>query len=199
MKPIEFFFDFSSPYGYFCSKQIDALAAQFGRTVCWRPYLMGAVMKVTERKPLVQIPMVNEYSLHDLERTARFFQIPFKLPSKFPVATIAPCRAYYWLNQRDSEQAKALAQAMFSAYFVHDELISQPAVVVAIGERNGLDADELSAALADEEVKQLLRTATDNAIEKKIFGSPFVVVDGEKFWGHDRLAQVEKWLETGGW
>ena len=58
---------------------------------------------------------------------------------------------------------------------------------------------ELAAALADPAVKQRLKHETDGAAQAGVFGSPFVIVDGEPFWGADRLDQVERWLATGGW
>ena len=196
---IDFYFDFSSPYGYFSSEKIDELAKRCGSEVVWRPYLMGAVMKITERKPLVQIPMVNEYSGRDLHRLARFHGIEFNIPSNFPVATVAACRAYYWLNQNDTAKAKQLAQALFRAYFIEDKLISKSDVVIDIATKIDIDSTSLSSALNDLDVKNLVREATDDAIAQKVFGSPFFVVDGEPFWGHDRLDQLEAWVKTGGW
>ncbi len=199
MNSIDFYFDFSSPYGYFSSEKIEEIADKYNRTVNWKPYLMGAVMKITERKPLVQIPMVNEYSARDLLRTARYEDIPFSIPSKFPVATVAACRAYYWVAQQDQEKAKELCHALFRAYFEKDQLISDSKVVQQIAVGVGVDSMQLSQALQDDQVKLLVRKATDEAISKNVFGSPFFVTDSEPFWGHDRLGQLEAWLKTGGW
>ena len=68
--PIEFYFDFSSPYGYLASERIDEIAARHGRDVTWRPYLMGVAMKVTGSSPVVNRPMLGPYSRHDMERSA---------------------------------------------------------------------------------------------------------------------------------
>lgn len=197
--PIDFYFDFSSPYGYFSSQAIERIASRHGRQVAWRPYLMGAVMKLTGRKPLVHIPLLDDYSKRDLLRGAKCFDIEFSIPSEFPIATIAPCRAFYWLSQQDAEQGKRLAHAIFRAYFVDDRLISDPAVIIEIASDLGVNQDAISEALASQEIKDMLRAATDTAIQRKVFGSPFFLIDDEPFWGHDRLPQIEKWLETGGW
>ena len=197
--PIEFYFDFSSPYGYFSSEKIEQLAQRCGRTVIWRPYLMGAVMKITERKPLIQIPMLNEYGMRDLKRIARYENISFRIPSQFPIATVAACRAYYWLSQDEVDKAKELAHALFRAYFVDDQLISKPETVIGIASKIGIDPSGVETALQDDEVKLKVREVTDSAIEQSIFGSPFFIVDGEPFWGHDRLEQVEAWAKSGGW
>jgi 2-hydroxychromene-2-carboxylate isomerase len=62
-----------------------------------------------------------------------------------------------------------------------------------------LDRAQVVAALGEPAVKERLKTEVDAAIERGVFGSPYIVVDGEPFWGADRLDQVEKWLATGGW
>ena len=72
LQPIDFYFDFSSPYGYFASTQIDALAAKFKREVTWRPFLLGVVFKVSGAKPLIELPLKGDYFKHDFERTAGF-------------------------------------------------------------------------------------------------------------------------------
>lgn len=197
--PIDFYFDFSSPYGYFAATKIDAVAARHGRDVTWRPILLGAVFKVSGQQPLPSIPLKGEYTKRDFDRFARFLGVPFKLPAKFPIAGQTPSRAFYWLNERDPRAAKKLALALFHAYFVNGLDISSPDVTVEVGAGLGLGTTELEMALSDAAVKDRLRREVDAAIAKGIFGSPYIVVDGEPFWGADRLDQVEKWLETGGW
>jgi 2-hydroxychromene-2-carboxylate isomerase len=198
-KPIDFYFDFSSPYGYFASTKIDDLAAKHGRSVTWRPILLGAVFKITGGQPLPTIPLKGSYAAHDLARSARLFQVPFKLPSRFPIASTAPSRAYYWLSDRDPALAKKVAHALYHAYFVEDRDISNPEVTGDIAARLGVEKVGLTQALNDPAVKERLRIEVDAAIERGVFGSPYIVVDAEPFWGSDRLDQVERWLETGGW
>jgi 2-hydroxychromene-2-carboxylate isomerase len=179
--------------------KIDELAAKYGRTVTWRPILLGAVFKVTGGQPLPTIPLKNSYSAHDLARSARLLQVPYKLPTKFPIGTTAPARACYWVGDKDPALAKKLAQALYRAYFVEDRDISNPEVTGNVAAKLGVDKAELLQALNDPAVKERLKTEVDAAIERGVFGSPYIVVDGEPFWGSDRLDQVDKWLETGGW
>ena len=82
--PIEFYFDFSSPYGYIAATSISALAARHGRGVEWKPMLLGAVFKVTGSGPLPSLPLKGDYALRDMPRTARFHGVPFKMPEPFP-------------------------------------------------------------------------------------------------------------------
>ena len=197
--PIEFFFDFASPYGYIASHRIDEIAAGHEREVAWRPYLMGAGFKITGRKPLVEHPMVNEYAYRDLKRTARLYDVPFKLPDPFPVATVAACRAYYWMLDQDTDTAKQLARDLYRTYFAKGRNIANSDEVLSVAEAGGIDRDALGAALQDPIVKQRVRDVTDNALKRNIFGSPFIIIDGEPFWGVDHLGQADRWLETGGW
>lgn len=198
-QPIEFYFDFSSPYGYFAAAKIEALAAKHQRNTIWRPMLLGAVFKITGQQPLTTIPLKGSYAQHDLIRSARWFGVPFKMPSKFPVSSTAPCRAYYWLHDRDPDAAKTLAQALYRAYFAEDRDISNPEVTANVAAKLGHDKDAVTQAINDPAVKERLKSEVDAAIERGIFGSPYIIVDGEPFWGSDRLDQIEQWLAKGKW
>ncbi len=197
--PIDFYFDFSSPYGYFASAKIDALGAKYGREVVWRPYLLGVAMKVTGGAPLPSIPMKGDYAKRDFARCAKYYGVDYRQPTVFPISSQAPARAFYWLNQTDAKRAKALAAALYRAYFVDDVNISNPEDTVAVCAKFGLDAAAAGAALNDPAVKELVKTEVEKAIARGAFGSPFIFVDGEAFWGADRLEQIEKWLASGGW
>lgn len=198
--PIDFYFDFSSPYGYFASCQVDALAVKHGREAVWRPILLGLVFKVTGGQPLPTLPLKGDYAKRDIPRCGRLYGVPVRIPSRFPVATQAPVRAFYWLHDRDPAKARALAAAVYRAYFVDDADIANPEVIAEIAAAAGVaDRAEALAALGDPAVKERARTETEAAIARGVFGSPFLIVDGEPFWGMDRLPQAARWLETGGW
>ena len=197
--PIEFYFDFSSPYGYLASERIDAIAARHGRDVTWRPYLMGVAMKTTGSTPLVDRPMMGAYSRHDMARSARRLGVPLTFPEPFPIATVAACRAVYWVERTDAAAAKALAQALYRAYFVDGRNISEPDVVADVAGGTGADRDALLAGIQEPAIKDRLKEVTGAAIERGVFGSPFFMVGDEPFWGHDRMDEVDRWLETGGW
>lgn len=197
--PIDFYFDFSSPYGYFAATRIEEIAAKHARSVNWRPILLGAVFKVTKQQPLPTIPLKGDYAKRDLARSARLLGVPFTFPSRFPIATTAACRAYYSVAEHDPTLAKSLALVLYEAYFARDRDISAPETVVEIASGIGISSDALREAIDAPGVKERLRAAVDAAIARGVFGSPYIVVDGEPFWGSDRLDQVERWLTTGGW
>ena len=197
--PIDFYFDFSSPYGYFAANKLDALAAKYDRLVNWRPILLGAVFKLNGQQPLSTIPLKGSYAKHDMLRSARWFGVPFKIPTKFPIGTIAPCRAYYWMQDKDIALAKKFALALYHAYFADDRDISNPEVTANVAAKLGIDKETLTQALNDPAVKERARNEVDAAIERGVFGSPYLVIDGEPFWGADRLDQAEQWMDKGRW
>ena len=196
--PIEFYFDFSSPYSYLASELIDDLAAKYGRKVKWRPMLLGVVFQKTGQPLLVNVPLKGEYSLRDFSRSARYFNVPFKFPAKFPMSTVTLARAYYWLHGQDCQIARSFARAVFHAYWVGGRDISDLAVVKDIAAGLGIGGEALAAGIVTPEIKERLKVETDTAIAKGMCGAPYFVVDGEPFWGADRLPQIEKWLATGG-
>jgi 2-hydroxychromene-2-carboxylate isomerase len=197
--PLDFYFDFSSPYGYFASLQIDDLAARHGREVAWRPFLLGVAFKATGQVPLVQQPLRGPYHRHDFPRTARRLKVPFRLPESFPFLSLAAARAFYWLSDSDPARAKALARAVYRAAFGEGRNVTAAETVAEIAAPLGIDRAALLAAVNDPVNKERLKAETEAAIGRGVFGSPFVIVDGEPFWGSDRLGQVEEWLVTGGW
>jgi 2-hydroxychromene-2-carboxylate isomerase len=198
-EPIDFYFDFASPYGYIASHRIDDIAARHGREVTWRPFLLGVAFQRTGMPLVSEQGIRGEYVLHDFGRCARFYGVPFRIPDVFPIMAVNPSRVYYWRFDQDPAAAKDLVRALWSAYFVDNRDISKAETIAEVAAAQGLDGAAVAAALQDQAVKDRLRQETEAAIERGAFGSPHVIVDGEAFWGNDRLDMVDKWLETGGW
>jgi 2-hydroxychromene-2-carboxylate isomerase len=197
-QPIEFFFDFSSPYGYLASRKIDALGAKYGRAVIWKPILLGAVFKLTGMAPLVSIPIKGDYVQRDFARFARFLGVDFKMPDNFPFSSIHAVRSFWWMEGRDPKGAHDLARHLYNKAFSGNCIASAQAVAAAAAEI-GIDSAALLAGIESQEVKDRTRVENDAAIAQGVFGSPYILIDGEPFWGADRLEQAAKWLETGGW
>ncbi|HVY07345.1 MAG TPA: 2-hydroxychromene-2-carboxylate isomerase [Burkholderiales bacterium] len=197
--PIEFYYDFSSPYGYLASTQIGKLAAKHGRGVIWKPMLLGVAFKATGGVPLPTIPLKGDYAKRDMERTARLMGVPMKIPSKFPISSQSPARVIYWLEPEGAARQEAVTQALYRAYLVEDKDISSPEVTADVAAAAGLDRQKVLEVIADPAIKEKLKQETEAAVQRGVFGSPFIFIDGEPFWGCDRLQQVERWLQTGGW
>lgn len=197
--PIDFYFDFASPYGYFASHEIEKIAKKHRRGVTWRPYLLGVAFRITGMQAGTEIPMRGDYVRADAPRYARLLGLPFSFPESFPMLALAPSRAFYWLHERDAEQAKALAKAIYHAYFGEGRDMSKIEAVAEVAATLGVDPDVMIAAMKGQAVKDKLKDETEKAIALGVFGSPFFVVDGEQFWGADRMWQLDQWLRTGGW
>jgi 2-hydroxychromene-2-carboxylate isomerase len=198
-EPIDFYFEFASPYGYFASLRIDAIAANYDREVRWHPIMLGAALKATGSQPQVRIPIKGDYFKRDVARCARHLGAPFKEPPTMPMNSLAASRAFWWMTDRDSDIAKGLAQAIYHAHWGEGRDMSTVDQVAEVVGNLGVGKAELEAACGDPAIKQRLKDETQRSLDRGVFGSPFIIVDGEPFWGADRLSQVERWLATGGW
>ena len=197
--PVLFYFDFSSPYGYFAAQKIDETVAHFGRRVTWKPIMLGAAMKETGNVSLVDQPIKGDYCRRDWNRLARYMEVPWTMPDKFPIATLTAARAFYWLDDGDPALARKFADVAFHAYFGEGTDITEAETVADIAEPLGVDRDALLTAVQDPAIKERLKIETTQALEAGVFGSPFVIIDGEPFWGSDRLWTIRQWLKSGGW
>jgi 2-hydroxychromene-2-carboxylate isomerase len=197
--PLDFWFDFASPYGYLASTRIDDIAARHGRTVRWRPILLGAVFKVSGMKPVMDQPLRGEYLIHDVPRFARLLGVPLTMPAKVPLNGLAACRAFWWLEPSDPSKAHALAKAIYHAHWGEGRDVAAAEQVAEVAAPLGIPAADLLAGVQEPLVKDRLRAETDEAIRRGVFGAPFIQIDGESFWGADRLDQIDQWLARGGW
>ncbi|MBU1360805.1 MAG: 2-hydroxychromene-2-carboxylate isomerase [Gammaproteobacteria bacterium] len=197
---MEFFFDFVSPYAYLASTRIDALAAEHGREVDWKPTLIGVtILKVMGMKPLMDTPLKSSYIAHDKPRMARLMGVPLVQRDMRGVNSVAALRAFLWLKQGDPQAARRFAREVFERLWVRGLDITQVEDVREACIATGVDADAVAAAIDTEAGKQLLRSAVDEAVAREVFGVPYVVIDGEPIWGVDRLWMVEHWLRHGSW
>ena len=196
---IQFYYDFASPYGYMAATRISTIAARHDRVVEWKPILLGAVFKVTGGLPLPSVPLKGDYSRRDMERSARLEKIAFKLPSKFPIASQSPARVIYALEAEGAARQEEVTLALYRAYMVNDRDISSPEIAADVAASVGIDRQRALDVIADPAMKEKLKVETEAAIARGVFGSPFIIVDGEPFWGFDRLEQVDRWLRDGGW
>lgn len=200
-KPIRFYFDFISPFGYFASLRIDELARRYGREVEWTSMLVGvSVLKVMGIPPIVELPLKGLYVINDAKRYARQHQLAFERPSPFPTSRpVEAGRAYAWAKQIDPAAAKRLAGLIFRSYFVRCLDISEDSVLRTCVSEAGLSWPAFEAARFEGTPAKLLRHNVHDSIQRGVFGSPFFIVDGEPFFGLEKLPVVEEWLATGGW
>ena len=201
MNPLHFYFDFISPFGYFASLRVEDIARRHGRTVEWHAMLLGvSVLKVMGLKPLLETPLKGDYIRRDAQRYMRRHGMVLKRQLDDPVMDPrAAGRAFHYVKHHRPELAAPLAHALYDAYWAQGLDLSTADAIVAIPLPRGIDAEWLREGIAGDEAGALLRGAVEASLKAGIFGSPTVVVDGEPFWGVDKLGLVEQWLECGGW
>ena len=197
-KPIDFYFDFSSPYAYLMARDLTHLAQRQGRDLVWRPILLGAIFKQTGRTPPIDGSARGEYLRHDIERTARRKGLRLNWPAEFPFSSVTAARTFYWLNRSSPKRAQHLAAALMDAIWIEGRALNDPEVLNEVAGRLDVDVEAMNQAVQDPEIKALLKQEMDHAMSQNVFGSPWVVVDGEPFWGNDRLDDIQHWLQTGG-
>jgi 2-hydroxychromene-2-carboxylate isomerase len=185
--PVDFWFDYSSPYAYVASARVEDL---IGPTVRFRPMLLGAVFAAvgTEGVPILATNEAKRRFLtQDIHRQAASAGVGFHWASRFPLRTVLPLRMTL-LADANSEAGRRFVHRVYRACWSEDLDCSDPAVATALADEVGLDGAALVARSSDPETKQLLRDATSEAVEAGIFGAPTCVVDGgPRFWGNDRL------------
>lgn len=190
MAPIVFYFDFASPYAYFAADGIERIAAENGRTVEWRPILVWAVLKAQGIPPPMDVPAKRAYFVTDMVRSAAFHGLPYRHPEKLPLSAHRAARLFHAIAVDDAETARAFARAAFTAFFVAGEDISDEAVVLRTAHECGIGSAAAREAIEGTAGRTMLADAVDRAVADGVCGSPFFLVDGEPFFGADRLPQI---------
>jgi 2-hydroxychromene-2-carboxylate isomerase len=200
-EPIRFYFDFISPYGYFAAHRLEAIADKHGRTIDWRPFNMRSLianrLKISE--PIFQQPIKGAYFRRDVPRTARYFGLPYD-PAN--IATFNPTRAeraVWTLKEINERLAGDFTKAAYTRIFAEKSPVETPGDIAGLGEALGVDGAALAASADSPVLKERLKAETDAAAEAGVWGTPTFVVDGEMFWGSDRMGMLDEWLQRGGW
>ncbi len=188
---LEFFFDVVSPYSYLAATQMRTLAQFSGTDVQWKPFLLGGVFKAVANDSALRVPAKAKYMNDDLHRWAKEYGVEFKFPSTFPVVTVKAQRALVAASRLGGDAVERFALGLFRAYWVEDRNPSDEAVVRAVAEQAGLDADAILAACDDPAVKDGLRTNTEEAVRRGAFGAPTFFLGDKMYWGNDRLPFIE--------
>jgi 2-hydroxychromene-2-carboxylate isomerase len=195
--PIDFYFDFSSPYGYIASQLIDALAARHARSVNWHAIVLDANFQSLERIKIPSSMMRSDYVLRDAERLAAYYGVAYKTPSSLGVNTEQAARVFHAIHDRNPKLGCQFANLVLKAYFVEDRNIAAVEELQSIAAELGIEAEEFQDAISAPASRARVKAEVDMAEARGVFGSPFFIVEGERFWGNDRLPQIERWLESG--
>ena len=193
---LEFFYDFSSPFGYLASTAVEEVASRHQAKVRWRPLLLGALFR-NIGTPLVPIatmpPAKQQYIMKDMARWAEYRGVELRFPTGFPLRTVKPLRLVLAAGE---EAAPMLTHRLMRACWVEDLNPDDEAVLARCVAEVGGDSSWL-AKISEPEIKEALRTNTEEAASRGVPGVPTFFVGDQMFWGQDRLDFVDKAL--GGW
>lgn len=191
---LEFFFDYGSPFSYLADTQLKGLAERTGVRVVYRPMLLGGVFKETGNSSPITIEAKRKYMMDDLRRWAKHYGIPPLDIPHFPINTIRLMRGAIAAERLGV--FPAYHRAVYDAFWRDGLNLGDAAVVSAVLERAGLDAERLAALSEEDAVKEALRAATEAAVARGAFGAPTFFVGDQMFWGNDRLIFVEQALRA---
>ena len=197
MKTIEYFIATASPWTYVGHERLTEIAAQHGARIVVKPMDLARVFPVSGGLPLgKRAPQRQAYRLVDLPRWAAFRNRPLNLHPKFFPVDGNPAAHWIIAAEAQSGQAAAvrLTGAVLQGVWAEERNIADPAELAAIATGAGLDAAALAAGAERPETQATYDRHTREAIDLQVFGAPWYVVNGEPFWGQDRLELLERAL-----
>lgn len=199
MKRLEFFYDLNSPYSYLAQTQLGRLREETGAELVLKPMLLGAVHKESGARPATEVPAKERYMWRDLRLWADHYGVPMRSPDPFPFRTLKTMRAAVWSRERGGPSAlEAFTREAFKLYWEEGGApkgmteADEDAALSEVARRIGQEPRQLLEGAAAAEVKEALKAATTEALERGVFGAPTFFVNGEEmYWGNDRLHFAE--------
>ncbi|MVW75632.1 2-hydroxychromene-2-carboxylate isomerase [Pseudomonas xionganensis] len=193
-KTVEFFFDLGSPASYLAYTQLPGICRESGATLVYRPMLLGAVFQATGNASPAMIPAKGRYMLRDLARHAERYGVPMRFNPHFPLNTLGLMRLLVAVQLHQPERFEAALQALYQAIWVDGLNLGEPARVAEVLGQAGFDAEALLAQCAELAVKEALKASSEEAVARGVFGAPSTFVEGELYFGQDRLDFVREAL-----
>lgn len=192
-KPLEFWFEFASTYTYPAAMQVEDSCAKAGVKLVWKSFLLGPVFGAQGMtdSPFNIYPVKGVYMWRDVERICADAGLGWQKPSSFPRGSLLAARIA--ARFADADWAGTFIRAVYTANFADDRDIADDAEVTRILSEIGQDAEAVLAETLTADSKTILRTNTEEALARGVFGAPTMFVGDELFWGNDRLAQAIEW------
>ena len=193
-KTVEFFFDVGSPTAYLAWTQLPKICAEAGATLVYQPMLLGAVFQATGNVSPAAVPVKGNYMTADLTRFAKRYGVPFAHNPFFPINTLVLMRGAVGVQRRLPERFDTYLKAVFTALWVEQKNLGDPAVLMATLAAAGFDPAAMQTLVAEPLVKDTLRANTEAAVARGVFGAPTMFVGETMFFGQDRLDFVREAL-----
>jgi 2-hydroxychromene-2-carboxylate isomerase len=184
-REVLFFFDVVSPYSWLALMRAEGFAREHGVRWVLHPVVYAALLGSTGLVGPVEVEAKRRYTMLDVQRAALRAGVKLTGPPAHPFRSIEALRTICLFADRPG--ALGLAAALADAAWGKGRSLADPAVLADVVEGCGLVAQDLAARIADERIKTALRRSTDDALARGVFGVPTFALDGELFWGHDRL------------
>ncbi len=193
MTRMTFYFDLGSPYAYLAAERIAKILPE---PIEWQPVLLGGLFKLTGRSSwALGDHRRRQRGMAEIERRALSYGLaPMRWPDPWPSDYLLAMRAATYAFT--TGHGEAFAQRAFRNAFTRGEQLGSPAQVFAVAVQAGLDRSATALAVEDPAIKQALRDATDKAHQRGVFGVPTVAIEGELFWGDDRLEDAAAHLRS---
>jgi 2-hydroxychromene-2-carboxylate isomerase len=187
---IDFFFEFASTYSYPAAMRISDVARDAGVEVRRRPFLLGPLLKAQglDTSPFNIYTTKGRYMWRDLERTCEEVGLAFRRPEPFPQNGLLAARVAHVGFEQD--WGETFCRAVYVAEFANGQQIGEEGVIRGLLAKLSLAPDAILARARSRDIKDRLRATTEEAERLGIFGAPNFVVNGELFWGNDRLEQA---------
>lgn len=195
-RSVEFFFDVGSPTSYLAWARLPKIAEEAGATILWRPMLLGGVFKATGNASPAAVPAKGRWMHDDICRWADRFGVPFRFNPHFPINTLTLMRGAAAMQLRQPADFERYLGAVYRAMWEAPQNLGDPAVLAAMLDAAGFDAQAFAALVADPEVKARLVATTEEAVKRDVFGAPSFFVGAQMFFGQDRLDFVRDALRT---
>ena len=195
-RTVDYYFTPQSPWTYLGHARFAAIAREAGATVNVRPVDFGAVFPVSGGLPLgKRAPQRQAYRLVEMARFSRHLGIPMNVkPRFFPVAGDDVAKLIIAVDLHDgADAAMQVSAAVFAAVWAQERNIADPALLEALAAECGLSPKRIEQSQS-QAVQERYDGYMQQAIDAQVFGAPSYVIDGEIFWGQDRLGFVERTL-----
>jgi len=189
---VEFYFDHGSPFSYVAHRRLPEILRRTGATVHYRIMLLGGVFQATDNRSPAANPVKWPNSQRDLARFVRKYEVPFQRNPHFPVNTLKLMRGAVVAEEEGF--LPAYIEAAFAGMWRHGLKLDDDAVLAQWLRDNRLDDGLLLRRIGEDGVKAKLKSYTEAAVKRGVFGAPTFFVKDEMFFGQDRLSFVEEAL-----
>ncbi len=194
-KKVEFYYDFSSPYSYLASTQIEKLCERGNTELEWKPFLLGGIYKETGNRAPLEVPNKLDYLKKDLKDWAKYYGIELNFPSLFPLNSVKAMRGALVPSLSGSDKFNEYNHRLFRLYWVDGKDLSSDEILKRTVSELGIDPERFIEGISRQEIKDRLREETAKAARRGAFGAPTFFVGENMFWGNDRLKLLEEYLK----